>query len=130
EAVAARVENQQSEEQRGIAVTVDDGIEKPSEAGHLVREAGDAAIHQVEESRSDDDQSGIEKHAALVVAVGISKQKRGVGVDQQSHQSQAVGIDAREREQTHDRVEQNTAGATDAAGPSHSSLLLTFVLAD
>jgi hypothetical protein len=104
-AVAATVKDQQSEEERGIAVAVYDGIEKASEAGYLVREAGDAAVYQVEKSRADDDQSGIEKHAALVVAVGITKQKRGVGVDYQSHHGQEIGIDASESEQAHDGIE-------------------------
>src|SRR5208337_3102067 len=119
EPVAAGVENQQPEKQRRIAVAVDDGIEKASEAGDLVREAGDTAVYQVEKSRSDDDQAGIEKHAALVVAVGVSKQKRGIGVDQQPHQGQDVGIDVRESEQAHDGVEQNATRTSDSAGPAH-----------
>jgi len=71
--------------------------------------------------RSDDDQAGIEKHAALVAAVGISKQERRVSVHHQPHQGQDIRIDTREREQAHDGVEQNAASSPDSAGPSHMS---------
>jgi hypothetical protein len=61
---------------------------KPPKRVTWFESASDAAVYQVEESGADDDQAGIEKHAALVVAVGIAKQKRGVGVDHQSHHGQ------------------------------------------
>lgn len=70
EAVAAGVEDQQSEELRSVTVAVDHGIEEGSEAGYAVGGAGYFSIDQIEEAGEDDDQSGVDEHALLVTGRG------------------------------------------------------------
>ena len=105
EAIAARVEDQESEKEDDVGVAIDHRIEESSKDGDLVGLASDAAVDQVKETRSNDDQAGVEKHAALVVTVGVSKQESGVGIDDQPHQGQTVRIDARKGKKAHDGVE-------------------------
>src|SRR5580698_5115311 len=124
---ATGVENQQAEELAGVAVAVDDRIEERSEAGDAVGGAGDLSVDQVEEAGEDDDQAGVEEHALLVVGVGGGEQDGGPGVDQQSHEGEDVGIDAREREPADDGVEQDSAGAAEGAGPTRCHYAPAFV---
>ena len=105
EASATGVEDQESEELAGVGVAVDDRVEESSEAGDAVGGAGDLSVDEIEESREDDDQSGVEKHALLVRGVGGAEQDRSPCVDDQSHEGEDVGIDTGEREPADDGIE-------------------------
>src|ERR1019366_3739827 len=70
--IGARVIHQQPKEQRHIAIAVNDGIEETAELRDLVGGAGHPAIHHIENAGAYDHQSGVEKHAALVLGVGIA----------------------------------------------------------
>src|SRR6266536_3502415 len=76
-------------------------------------------IGQIEEACAADDQLGIKEHAALIFSSGVTEEKGGVGVDHQPHYGQDVGVDARERQHAHDRVEQPPTDPADHTGPSH-----------
>ena len=117
EAVAAGVEDQQTEKLRGVAIAVNDRIEKRSEAGDAVGGAGYLAIHKIEEAGENDDEAGEEKHVPLRGGVGRAEKDRGPSIYHEAHERQHIGIDARQGQPANDGIEQHAAGATESARP-------------
>jgi hypothetical protein len=110
---------------RSVAIAIYNRIKEGPEAGDAIRGAGNFAIHQIKESRADDDQSGIEKHACLRIGIGPAKQECCVGVDHESHECEHIGIDAGQGQPADYVVEQPAAGAAEGASPGFS---LVFAL--
>ena len=81
EPVAARVEDEEPEEEDDIGVAVDDGIEECSEDGDLLGLAGDASVHHVKDARADDDQAGEEEHADVVLLITEAEEDGSAGID-------------------------------------------------
>src|SRR3974390_89554 len=119
EPIGAGVVNQKTEEQGNVTVAVDDGIEETAELGDLVGGAGHAAVHHVEDARTDDYEPGVEKHALLVVGVGEAKQEGCDDVDQQADEGKGVGRNVSESQAVDNLVEQPLAGPSDCARPGH-----------
>src|SRR5208337_753506 len=117
EAVASGVKNQESEELGGVAIAVDDGVEKTAEAGHAIAGSSHGAIHQVEETGSDDDQPGVAEHASLTVGVSVAEQKSRDDVDHQTQEGEHVWVYAGQRKPAHDGIEQDAASSSKGAGP-------------
>src|SRR5271170_4039496 len=117
EAIAARVKNEESEEEDNVGVAVDDGIEEGSEDGDFIGLAGDAAVDHVKDAGGDDDQGGIQEETNIVAFIGEAKEDGGAGVDDESDEGEDVGRDAGERETVDDGLEENSAGAAEGAGP-------------
>src|SRR5664279_6615202 len=92
--VDARVIDQQSEEQNHVGIAVNHGVEERAKHGDLVGAAGHPTIDHVEDASPDDDQSCIEKHAAGIGGVGMSKQECGSNVDHQADKCEEIGGDA------------------------------------
>ena len=91
EAIAARVEDQESEEENDVGVAVDDGVEESSEDGDLVSLAGNAAIDHVEDAGADDDEAGIEEHSDVILLVAKAEEHGGGGVDDETEEGENVG---------------------------------------
>src|SRR5262249_43751430 len=119
EALAAGVEDEQSQKLRGIAVAVDDGIKEGAEAGDAVGGAGDLSIDKVKKPRTDDDESRIAEHAGLVLAVSGPEHESGDGVYDQAEKSKEIRVDAGECQRADNGVQQYTTGASKGAGPRH-----------
>jgi len=96
-----------------------DGIEEAAELRDLVGGPGHAAVYHVEDASADDYQSGVEKHALLVVGVGKAKQEGCDDVDQQADKGKGVGRDLSESQAVDNLVEQPLAGPSDCARPGH-----------
>ena len=62
--------------------------------GGLTGGAGDASVDHVENSGADDDQSGVEEHALLVIGVGVAEEETGDDVDEQADEGEGVGRDS------------------------------------
>src|SRR5262249_40050440 len=92
-----------------------------AEARHLVAGTGDAAVYQIEEAGAEDHQAGVEKHAGLVVCVGITKQKRRQGVDEQAEEGKEVRADVGQRHAVDNHGQQFAAGVSEGAGPGHEA---------
>src|SRR5258708_16762133 len=73
EAVAASVENEQSEKLGSVTVAVDYRIKESSEARDAVGGAGNLAVHKIEEAGEDDHQAAVEKHAPLIRSRGSAE---------------------------------------------------------
>ncbi len=117
EPVAARVEDEESEEKNDVGVAVDNGIEKGAEDGDLISLAGDASVNHVKDAGSDDDQTGVEEHADVIVLIGEAEEDGGSGVDYQPEEGEDIGRDAGEREAVDDGLEENSTGTSEGAGP-------------
>ncbi len=88
--ISAGVINQQPEEQSHIAIAINDGIEEAAELRDLIGCPGHTAIDHVENAGPNDDQPGVEKHAALVLGVGVAEQNAGHHIDQQTYEGERV----------------------------------------
>ena len=117
EAIAARVEDQESEKEDDVGVAIDHRIEESSKDGDLVGLASDAAVDHVEDASADDDEAGIEKHADVVLLVAESEEDGGAGVDDQSEASEDVGRDAGEGEPVNNGLKDHATTGAECTGP-------------
>ncbi len=119
-AVAASVEDEQTEEEGDVGVAVEDGVKEGAEDGDLVGLAGDAAVDHVKEAGADDDEAGVEEHANVVVGARVAEEEGGDNVDEQADEGEGVGRDPRERETVDDLLQQPAAALTECACPGHA----------
>lgn len=91
EAVSAGVKDEQSEEEDDVGVAVDDGVKEGTEDGDLLGLSCDASIDHVEDAGADDDDSGIEEHADVVVGIGEAEEYGCADVDDESDEGEGVG---------------------------------------
>src|SRR5664279_1327745 len=117
--VDARVIDQQSEEQNHVGIAVNHGVEERAKHGYLVGAAGHPAIDHVEDAGPDDHQTCIEKHAAGIGGVGMSKQECGGDVDDQAEECEDVGGDASEGQAMNYSIKKPAAAAAKGTGPGH-----------
>jgi hypothetical protein len=119
QAVGAGIVDQQAEEQSNVGIAIDDGVKECAEDGDLLGLAGDAAIHHVEDSRTYNDQAGVGEHADIIMGPGIPEQEGGAGVDDQAHEGEDVGRDARQGQAIHDLLQDEAATSSERACPGH-----------
>ena len=81
--------------------------------------AGHSTVHQIKKTGADDHQSGIKKHALLILCRSVSEEECGPGVDHKPHEREHVGIDFGEREPADNRPQQNCASPPESASPGH-----------
>lgn len=117
EAIATRVEDQESEEEDDVGVAVDDGIEEGSEDGDLVGLAGNAAVDHVKDACADDDEAGEEKHADVVLLIAEAEQDCRAGVDDEAEKREDVRRDAGERKAVNDGLEDYATAGAERTGP-------------
>jgi uncharacterized protein with HEPN domain len=117
EAIAAGVENQESEEEDDVGVAVNHRIEEGSEDGDLMGLAGDAAVDHVKDSRADDDEAGIQKHADVVLFVAEPEEHGSAGVDDQAESGEDIGRDAGEGEPVNNGLEDHATTGAECASP-------------
>ncbi len=118
-AVAAGVEDQQTEKEGYIGVAVEHRVEEGAEDGDLIGLAGDTAIDHIEESRADDDQAGVKEHADVVFRACIAEEERGDYVDEEADEGERVGRDTRQSETIDDLLQQPAAAFAECACPGH-----------
>jgi hypothetical protein len=111
-AVNRSVVDQQAHEENQVGITVDDGIEEPAEAGHAAGRAGNWAVGQIKNRRSQHDQAGREKLSAA------EKDGRNA-VDHEPGERQDIRVNPRERQAAHDFLQQPVAGLSDGVGVRH-----------
>jgi hypothetical protein len=102
EAVAARVVNEQAEEDGYVGVAVHHRVEERAEDGDLVGLARHPSVHHVEDARADDDETRVEEHAVGVVSAREAEETRRDDVDDQPEEGQHVGRDLGQRQPVHD----------------------------
>jgi len=117
EAIAARVEDQKSEEEDDIGIAVDDGVKEGAEDGDLLGLAGDTSVNHVENAGADDDKAGIKKHANVVVLIAKAEQDRRAGIDDEAEEGEDVRRNAGEGKAVHDGLQDHATTGAERPGP-------------
>src|SRR5581483_2907804 len=120
ETVCSSVINQQSEEQGHIAIAIHDRVEERTKTRNLIRGARYASVHQVKETRSNDDQAGVEEHPSLILSRGVSEQNCRHDVNDQPHEREDVGRNPGQGHPINDGHQQHPARFSKGPCPSHS----------
>ena len=121
EPVASGIEDKQPQKENHVAIAIDNRIEEGPKDGDLVCLPCHPAIHHIEDSGSDDDQTGIGEHANVVMLIGQSKEHGGGGVDDEANEGKSVGRNTGEGETIHNSLQDDSAASAKGARPAHSA---------